>query len=74
LGYPKGLRREEIHIYARLCALADVYDALTSERPYKKSLVSFEALKLMREEMLSHFQADLFEKFVLMFKAPVHGY
>jgi len=74
LGYPKGLRREEIHIYARLCALADVYDALTSERPYKKSLVSFEALKLMRKEMLTHFQADLFEKFVLMFKAPVHGY
>jgi len=72
-GYPRGLRKDEIHIYARLCSLADVYDALTSDRPYKKRLEPFEALKLMREEMLFHFQAELFEKFVLMFRAPNHG-
>ncbi|MDI9571091.1 MAG: HD-GYP domain-containing protein [Pseudomonadota bacterium] len=72
-GYPRGLRKDEIHIYARLCSLADVYDALTSERPYKKSMTSFEALKLMREEMLFHFQTELFEKFVLMFRAPNHA-
>jgi len=72
-GYPRGLRKEEIHLYARLCTLADVYDALTSERPYKKKLAAFEALKLMRAEMLHHFQAELFEKFVLMFRKPIHG-
>jgi HD-GYP domain-containing protein (c-di-GMP phosphodiesterase class II) len=72
-GYPRGLRKNEIHLYARLCTLADVYDALTSERPYKKKLAAFEALKLMRAEMLHHFQAELFEKFVLMFRKPIHG-
>ena len=33
-GYPNGLRGDAIHIYCRLCSLADVYDALTSVRPY----------------------------------------
>lgn len=69
-GYPRGLRGDEIHLYGRLCAIADVYDALTSERPYKKKLMPFEALKLMRDEMLHHFHADLFERFVHMFRAP----
>jgi len=72
-GYPRGLRKNEIHIYARLCTLADVFDALTSERPYRKKLAAFEALKLMRAEMMPHFQAELFEKFVLMFRKPIHS-
>ena len=37
-GYPKGLRGAEIHIYGRICSIADVYDALTSDRPYRKKL------------------------------------
>lgn len=69
-GYPKGLRGNDIHIYARFCAIADVYDALTSDRPYRKKMAPFEALKLMREQMLHHFQKDLFEHFVLLFKPP----
>jgi len=48
----------------------DVYDALTADRPYKSKLDPFSALKLMREEMIGHFQRDLFERFVLMFRAP----
>lgn len=67
-GYPKGLRGGEIHIYGRICSIADVYDALTSDRPYRKKLPPFEALKVMHDEMLNHFQADLFRAFVLMFK------
>ncbi|HOM07637.1 MAG TPA: HD-GYP domain-containing protein [Syntrophales bacterium] len=69
-GYPRGLRGDEIHIYGRLCSLVDVYDALTADRPYKSKLDPFSALKLMREEMIGHFQRDLFERFVLMFRAP----
>jgi len=69
-GYPKGLRGNEIHIYARICAIADVCDALTSDRPYRKKMAPFVALKLMREEMMHHFQKDLFEQFVLLFKPP----
>lgn len=66
-GYPRGLRGNEIHIYGRICAIADVYNALTTDRPYRKKMKPFEALKLMRDEMLHHFQKDLFEQFVLLF-------
>jgi HD-GYP domain-containing protein (c-di-GMP phosphodiesterase class II) len=69
-GYPKGLRGAEIHIYGRICSIADVYDALTSDRPYRKKLPPYEALKIMHNEMINHFQRDLFQQFVLMFKAP----
>ncbi len=66
-GYPRGLRGDEIHLYARICSLADVYDALTSVRPYKQPLTPFSALKVMKEEMIGHFSPKLFEKFVLLF-------
>ena len=36
-------------------------------------MAAFDALTLMRAEMMSHFQAELFEKFVLMFRKPIHG-
>jgi HD-GYP domain-containing protein (c-di-GMP phosphodiesterase class II) len=48
--------------------VADVFDALVSKRPYKKKLEPFEALKVMKNEMLDHFHPDIFEKFVLLFK------
>lgn len=66
-GYPRKMRGDEIHIYGRICSVADVFDALASVRPYKPKLKPFEALKLMRDEMLGHFQKDVFEKFVLLF-------
>lgn len=68
-GYPKGLKSEDIHIYGRICCIADVYDALTSQRSYKPSKKPFEAFKIMKEEMLGHFSMDIFEKFVLLFAA-----
>lgn len=66
-GYPQGLSRDRIHLYAHICALADVYDALTSTRAYKKKLSTFQALRIMRDEMINHFNRDLFEKFVRVF-------
>ncbi|MBI4848664.1 MAG: HD-GYP domain-containing protein [Nitrospirae bacterium] len=66
-GYPQRLKGDEIHAYGRICSIADVYDALTSQRSYKPSLAPFEALKVMKNEMLNHFHKDIFEKFVLLF-------
>lgn len=66
-GYPKRLKNEAIHPYGKICQIADVFDALTSERPYKKALKPFEALRLMKYEMFSQFDQSLFSKFVKIF-------
>jgi putative two-component system response regulator len=50
-GYPDGLRGEQIPLTARILQIADIYDALTTERPYKKSLPPQEAFAIMREEV-----------------------
>ena len=67
-GYPNGLQGDDIHLYGRICSIADVFDALTSERSYRQKLDPFAALKLMKEEMIHHFHRDLFEQFVLLLR------
>jgi putative two-component system response regulator len=63
-GYPQGLKGEAIPLPARIMAVADIYDALTSERPYKRAMSSQEALDLMRENMRgNHIQAEIFDCF-----------
>ena len=66
-GYPKRLKDKEIHLYGKICAIADVYDALTAERSYKKALSSFDALRLMKDQMMSRFDKNLFRRFVQIF-------
>jgi HD-GYP domain-containing protein (c-di-GMP phosphodiesterase class II) len=66
-GYPRRLKGDEIHDYARICCIADVYDALTAVRSYKKALSPFDALKVMKEEMIGFFHAEIFRNFVLLF-------
>jgi HD-GYP domain-containing protein (c-di-GMP phosphodiesterase class II) len=67
-GYPKHLKKKEIHRYAKICCIADVFDALTSERSYKKAMKPFDALKLMQQQMSAHFDKQLFDEFVMLFK------
>ncbi len=50
-GYPDGLRGEAIPITARVLQIVDVYDALTTERPYKKAFTIVDALQTMKEEV-----------------------
>jgi len=66
-GYPRNLKRDAIHTYARICSIADVYDALTAERSYKKRMDTFPALRFMKENMLNHFHQEIFETFVMLF-------
>ena len=58
-GYPNGLKGESIPLVGRITALADVFDALTSERPYKKSWSIEEAVNLIKEERGKHFDPEL---------------
>ena len=44
-GYPSGLRDDDIHIYGQICATADIFDALTSRRPYKDKIAPFTAFE-----------------------------
>ncbi|MBP3897974.1 MAG: HD domain-containing protein [Mogibacterium sp.] len=60
-GYPEGLRGEDIPLPARIMALADVYDALTSERCYKKAMKPDEAFEVIRSESGTHFDPKLTE-------------
>lgn len=58
-GYPDGVVGEDIHIYARIVAVADVFDALGSDRVYKKAWELEKILKLFEEEKGKHFDARL---------------
>jgi HD-GYP domain-containing protein (c-di-GMP phosphodiesterase class II) len=70
-GYPKGLRDNEIHLYAKICMIADAFDALTSTRPYKRKHSTFDALKIMKMEMSKEFDPRLFIEFVKLFSADI---
>ena len=67
-GYPKRISGDQIHIYGRICCIADVFDALTAERSYKKAMKPFDALTLMRDKMPNHFDKQLFAAFVGLFR------
>jgi putative two-component system response regulator len=62
-GYPNGIAGEEIPLSARIMAVADVYDALTSERPYKKAFSQEKALEIMFEGAGTHFQEVILQTF-----------
>lgn len=65
-GYPYGLKGKDIHPYAKICRLADVYEALTADRPYRKSYSTYEALNIMKDEV-GDMDRDMFEQFVKLF-------
>jgi len=63
-GYPQGLSGEEIPLSARIVAIADVFDALTSERPYKKAWSLEKTIALIKEEAGHHFDPSLVPLFL----------
>ncbi len=60
-GYPRGLVGEETPLFARICALADVFDALTTRRPYKEPWPLERTLSFIRDQSGSHFDPNLVE-------------
>ena len=63
-GYPKGLSGDQISLYAKMGAVCDVYDAITSNRPYKQGWCPAESLKKMSEWSKGHFDPAVFQAFV----------
>ncbi len=63
-GYPLGIKGEDIHIFGRITAIADVFDALGSERVYKKAWPLEKILELFKEEKGKHFDPNLIEIFM----------
>ena len=63
-GYPRGLKGEEIPLAARIFAVIDVWDALTSDRPYRKAWTREQTLEYIREQTGSHFDPQIVEVFL----------
>ncbi|MGC2662174.1 MAG: HD domain-containing phosphohydrolase [Bryobacteraceae bacterium] len=72
-GYPDGLRGEEIPLLARILQLADIYDALTAERPYKPAYSAEEAMGILKHEALrgwrDPFLVETFSDVLPLFRA-----
>ena len=62
-GYPKGIAGEDIPLYGRICAVADVFDALTSRRPYKEPFSNEKSLEIMRAGRGTHFDPRILDAF-----------
>lgn len=65
-GYPENLSAAYLHRFVRMISIVDVYDAITSKRPYKDGSPAFDALKILYAERDKHFDSELTEGFIRM--------
>jgi len=63
-GYPHGLKGEQIPLFARLFAVVDVWDALSSDRPYRKQMPPREVAEYLEKEAGRLFDKEIVEKFL----------
>lgn len=63
-GYPDGLKRNDIPLFSRIIAVADSFDAMTSDRPYKKALSVEEAIKSLKDCKGSQFDPEIIKIFL----------
>ena len=67
-GYPRQLKKEEIPLPGRIFAIVDVWDALTSDRPYRKAWTEKKALEYIRDEKGKHFDPKIVDIFLRLIK------
>jgi putative two-component system response regulator len=67
-GYPRGLTGDEIPLAARLFAIVDVWDALTSDRPYRRAWTNENALAYIKEQSGKHFDPQIVDLFFSVIK------
>ncbi|MCB2190535.1 MAG: HD-GYP domain-containing protein [Deltaproteobacteria bacterium] len=68
-GYPDGLQEDQIPFYARVLAVCDVFDALTSERTYRGPLAPKEAANIIRKGAGTHMDPEVVEQFLMAYEA-----
>lgn len=69
-GYPFGLRGDDISEGARICAIVDRFDQLSTRRSERERMISFEALKEIRKDVPEKYDEEIFRQFVMMFLSP----
>jgi putative two-component system response regulator len=73
-GYPDGLRGDAIPVTARVLQIVDVYDALTTDRPYKKAFSITDALQTIKEEVAKGWwDPQIFEQFEQLLRSSAAG-
>ncbi|MBP2018179.1 HD-GYP domain-containing protein (c-di-GMP phosphodiesterase class II) [Symbiobacterium terraclitae] len=72
-GYPLGLQGGQIHLYARICAVVDVYDALTADRVYRDGIDPGEALNMMTGPLRDTFDPEVLETFMRAMGRALEG-
>jgi len=72
-GYPRGLAAEAIHPFAKVAALVNTFDSLTSHQPYRRGYLSYPAIRLMQELRGRDFDAEMFRLMIRMLAADEHG-
>ena len=65
-GYPKGLKKEDIPLEGRIACICDTFDALISERPYKKAWPMEETMEQIRFQSETHFDPSLVKHFMAL--------
>lgn len=69
-GYPRGLKNQEIPLLARVLAVADAYDAMTSDRPYRKAMAPCKAASELLENSGTQFDPDIVKIFLELMNSP----
>jgi putative nucleotidyltransferase with HDIG domain len=67
-GYPRALEADGLHLFGRLTAIADTFDAMTSKRSYQRAFTPYETLRLMREDLKDKFDQDLLAHFIRLLR------
>jgi diguanylate cyclase (GGDEF)-like protein/putative nucleotidyltransferase with HDIG domain len=73
-GYPRGLKGEEIHLGARVFAVVDAYDAMTSRRPYREAMTRDDALEEIMRNSGTQFDPDVVSAFLTMVRSNPDGF
>jgi putative nucleotidyltransferase with HDIG domain len=69
-GYPRQLAADKVHLFGRITAIADCFDAMTTNRSYQAAMSAYDALSRMKTTLSGQFDQGLLEQFIRLLQAP----